>query len=269
MTDNIRDYVIGTPSPEEKRLDTWVTAVGHYVSNDYAAPLRTRTEHLIALCQRGGGVLQIGEQIHPFEAGDILYQPAHIPHICACSPNVGWEVWWVIFGGSYAKKLLQLAELSPLTPVITVGQQSKLIDHFQAMYQTVAEKTAETPFLAASHLLSILLQSIATRRQTKAEQFDLLANIDYQTESLDQMVQASGYSKHHFIKKFKQVTGSTPWAYVLRLKIDKAKELLLDEQYSIKQVAALVGIHNPLYFSRLFRKLTGQSPRQFREDGFG
>jgi two-component system response regulator YesN len=55
----------------------------------------------------------------------------------------------------------------------------------------------------------------------------------------------------------------------LRLKIDKAKELLLDEQYSIKQVAALVGIHNPLYFSRLFRKLTGQSPRQFREDGFG
>ncbi len=90
-------------------------------------------------------------------------------------------------------------------------------------------------------------------------------SLSYQATSVEQLAQDMGYSKYHFIRLFKKATGTTPWAYVLQLKMDRAKELLLGSSYSIKEVAQHVGFSNSLYFSRMFRKLVGQSPSQFRK----
>jgi transcriptional regulator GlxA family with amidase domain len=62
---------------------------------------------------------------------------------------------------------------------------------------------------------------------------------------------------------FKQHTGETPMNYIIRLRIDKAKQMLLRQQASTTQVALECGFTSLSHFSNVFKKLTGKSPREF------
>lgn len=71
----------------------------------------------------------------------------------------------------------------------------------------------------------------------------------------------------HLFNQVKRITGLTPNDYVLRLKMNKAM-LLLDEekvQNPIAQIAYQLGFTNPAYFSRIFKKQFGVTPREFRD----
>ena len=261
-----RTYVWATPSTDDRQMDAWVTVAGHYILKDYNAPLRSRKQTLLGYCLRGSGSIGIGDVEYTFRRGDVFIQPAHIAHTCYSNPEEGWEVWWIIFGGSYAHKLLERSGLSATHPLLSLGVYPELEGHFRDIYGFLEQKTIHTQLDACRSLLSLLLN---IRKMHSTHQVDILRpfqGINYQTRSLDELVAESGYSKHHYIRLFKRATGVTPWAYVLLLKIDKAKELLLDPQLTVKEVALQVGIDNSLYFSRLFRKSTGVSPRQFRKE---
>lgn len=260
-------YVHGTPSKEDRRLEAWVTVAGHYVCDDYDTTVQGRKVSLLAYCVQGGGGLTLGGTHHPFARGDLMLQPAHLPNHCTSDTQHGWEVWWLMFGGSYASTLLDLIGLTPMNPILSLGIHEDVVASFAAIYETLANKAA-TMHLDASHqLVSLLYQLHKRNKELRLGGTESFRQVHYLSESVDQMAKASGYSKHHFIRLFKQTTGMTPWRYVLHLKIDKAKDFLLSSQHSIKEVATLVGIHNPLYFSRLFRKLTGKTPSQFRQQG--
>ena len=77
------------------------------------------------------------------------------------------------------------------------------------------------------------------------------------------MAQYCHLSSDYFLHQFKENTGSSPIQFLYNLRIEKAKELLLTEGLTVSEVAALVGYNNPLYFSRIFKKATGVSPKRF------
>ncbi|MBL8993698.1 MAG: helix-turn-helix domain-containing protein, partial [Spirochaetia bacterium] len=64
---------------------------------------------------------------------------------------------------------------------------------------------------------------------------------------------------------FRASTGFSPTDFFLRLKIQKASQKLLASRAPIREVAREVGFEDEYYFSRLFRKITGESPRRYRE----
>ena len=76
-----------------------------------------------------------------------------------------------------------------------------------------------------------------------------------------------GYS--WFRRMFKQYTGLAPAQYQLQLKIQKAKELLMDPKLSIKEIAFRLNFYSHYHFSNLFRKKTGFSPSEFRKMSIG
>ncbi|MCI8624266.1 MAG: AraC family transcriptional regulator [Provencibacterium sp.] len=69
-----------------------------------------------------------------------------------------------------------------------------------------------------------------------------------------------------FIRSFRAYTGCSPRQFLIRLKINKARELLSYSSYNIGEVARLTGYDDPLYFSRVFSQTMGCSPSQYRAD---
>ena len=73
-----------------------------------------------------------------------------------------------------------------------------------------------------------------------------------------------GFSASWFLQCFRQITGSSPLQYILKLRLSNAQSLLENTDYPIGEIADAVGYDNALYFSRLFRKHIGMSPREYR-----
>ena len=82
---------------------------------------------------------------------------------------------------------------------------------------------------------------------------------------IDDLALSCKLSSSHFMHLFKAQTGFSPLAYQKMLRIESAKSALSTTKLSISQISEQVGYADPLYFSRIFKKSTGMSPREYRE----
>jgi AraC family transcriptional regulator len=72
-------------------------------------------------------------------------------------------------------------------------------------------------------------------------------------------------SPHHFAHLFKQSTGLAPHQYMLRQRIDRAKQLLADHRFSLAEIAYQAGFPSQAHFSTMFHKLVGTTPGGYRK----
>jgi len=87
-----------------------------------------------------------------------------------------------------------------------------------------------------------------------------------QTEdiSLGQVAKAVNTSTFYFCKMFKKVTGINFTDYVSRQRIESAKNLLLNPNLRVSEIAYEVGFQSLTHFNRVFKKIIGQSPTEYR-----
>ncbi|MEM6840024.1 MAG: AraC family transcriptional regulator [Cyanobacteria bacterium P01_C01_bin.120] len=82
---------------------------------------------------------------------------------------------------------------------------------------------------------------------------------------LDQIADALGLDVYYFSRLFHQSMGVTPYQYVLRQRVEKAKKLLRNRQLSITEIALECGFTSSSHLARRFRKLVGVSPKAYRQ----
>lgn len=80
--------------------------------------------------------------------------------------------------------------------------------------------------------------------------------------SLKRMSEQVGISQYHFARLFKQSTGFSPYQYVIKTRIERGKQLLLQGKMSISEIALEVGFADHSQFTRHFKRLTGVTPQQ-------
>jgi AraC-like DNA-binding protein len=73
-----------------------------------------------------------------------------------------------------------------------------------------------------------------------------------------------GLSESHFYRAFKDSFGDTPHRYILRVRVERARQLLLTTDVSLGQIALDCGLADQAHFCRLFRRFHGESPGAFR-----
>jgi AraC family transcriptional regulator len=81
--------------------------------------------------------------------------------------------------------------------------------------------------------------------------------------TLDQLARAVGISRFHFSRLFRVSTGASPMGYSLRLRIERAKAMLLQSDRRISEIAVTLGFVDQSHFSRTFRRITGVSPGEY------
>jgi len=117
-----------------------------------------------------------------------------------------------------------------------------------------------------------VIRALATPPQGRAEQYSQLVRegIDFlaahydQNLSLDEICKHLSISKTYFSFLFKRDTGVSLWAYLTGIRMRRAKALLRDTNLKSLEIAYQIGYDNPSYFSKLFKKLNGQTPNEYR-----
>ena len=85
--------------------------------------------------------------------------------------------------------------------------------------------------------------------------------------SLEEVAKAMHVSTFYFCKMFKKATGLTFTDYLGRVRVEKAKILLLNPHLRVSEIAYTVGFQSLTHFNRVFHNLTGESPTHFRDKG--
>ena len=81
---------------------------------------------------------------------------------------------------------------------------------------------------------------------------------------VNDVCQHLGYSKSYLCKIFLEQTGQTVANYALKRKIKKAKQLIRDNSMNFTQISDSLSFDNPQYFSRVFKRITGMTPSEFK-----
>lgn len=87
----------------------------------------------------------------------------------------------------------------------------------------------------------------------------------HESPSLDRIAKVANLVPSYFHNKFKRNFGLTPFQYIQNLKINKAKQLLLQTSMRINEIAFQIGYKNAYHFSNSFKKVTGIRPKEFRK----
>ncbi|MDK1286825.1 AraC family transcriptional regulator [Pseudoalteromonas umbrosa] len=93
---------------------------------------------------------------------------------------------------------------------------------------------------------------------------DFIVDNYHETLSLSVIAKHSCMSPYHFLRVFKDTYGETPNEYLIRLRVEQAKKMLITEQCSVSEVCEKVGYTSLGSFSSLFVKQVGLTPTSYR-----
>ena len=235
---------------------------------------RGRSDYLLLYVWAGQLQVQEAERRLPASAGSVVvYRPGERQHYTHVARE-RTQAYWLHFSGTGAEELLQKAGFfARITPVGCVPEARELL---RRLIHELQFRQRQYEMFCQAQILLLLATLSRSRQQRESAQLAqkyrrLAAVIAHMHANCQQSLSVSDFarmcdlSEHHFIHLFHEYTGEAPYAYLTRLRLEKAKDLMVSTTLNISEIAAAVGYPNPLYFSRLFRRHMGVPPSQFRK----
>ena len=188
-----------------------------------------------------------------------------------------WKYIWVEFDGIRVKESLELAGLTPSSPIYR-AKSTELRERMVEEMRYLVANSESSPFHLIGHtylFLDYLLRSVEhlpSETPNRLQDFYIREAVDfikgnYQREiSVEDIARQTGLNRSYFGKVFKLATGKSPQQYLIGYRMTKAAELLKLTSMPIGEVASAVGYPNQLHFSRAFKGAYGISPRDWRRE---
>ncbi len=186
-----------------------------------------------------------------------------------------WEYAWIEFDGMRAREVIETAGLSPDHPVYHASFKD-LRENMKNEMLYIVEHADESPFHLIGHLylfIDYLSRSAASMNigsNGRVRDFYIKEALNYIEQnfqndiSVEQISAFCGLNRTYFGRIFKETVGSSPQQFLLNYRMTKAAELLKLTGLSISDIGNAVGYPNQLHFSRAFKNVYGESPREWR-----
>jgi AraC-like DNA-binding protein len=223
---------------------------------------------------RGGGTFWTGPASpRAVTVGDMLLLFPGVWHRYRPSAQVGWNEYWVLFDGPWARSILRAGIISPDRPLLRPGLDATLHRLLVRMLDAAADASPGHARELAGMCMHVLARALSLSESSRGCSEPNVEAIDraltYLREHVDEdvdlegLASSVGLSYPHFRRLFGRMAGVAPHQYHLELRIAHAKELLERGSLSVKQIAARVGFADQYYFARLFKKKTGVPPSRW------
>ena len=185
------------------------------------------------------------------------------------------ETYWVHFTGSDVERLLDHYQIPGEENVFFTGTSADYQYLFRQMIQELQLQHTNYEDLLNINLRHIFLIISRYLKEENAVGTEMLDEVEraihYFNEHYNLPIIIEDYAKERamtanwFIQSFKRITKYTPMQYILSLRMTNARNLIDTTTYNMKQIAAVVGYDNSMYFSRVFKKHTGMTPTEYKQ----
>jgi len=253
-----------TPSAKAKRLLYYPLCAGEFYCNStYEVKREQYNSFLLLLVLEGEIVFRAEKAVQ----NELLLIDCYAPHTYYTETNA--HTLWLHFDGNNSRELFE----SILTER---GQKIKCpaatATHFREMIQLTKGGGNEAVLSSEIYALlcALLTPEKSNDRKTSAasEAKKYIAAHFDETVRVDDLAKAAHMSTSHFARLFKEATTFSPYEYLLGVRLEKAKELLLKTELSVSEIAYKTGFNSDANFICYFKKEVGISPLQFRKMQF-
>lgn len=255
----------------------FITDIGYYPKAEHHHRIREKGvgQYVLIYCVDGSGFYVVDGKRHEVKKNQYFILPIGKPHEYGSTEGHFWTVYWLHFCGKAAHVFAEGAATPQTINVTMQSRISERINIFDEILTTLHFGDSIEDLRYASSLLSHFLASMRylgqfRRAKASAEKDIVEQAIHYMRENIENRITMAevlryvGYSQSHFSTVFKKKTGMSPLSYFNRLKVEHACQLLKTTDLKVNMICYKVGIEDPLYFSRLFSKVMGMSPTDYR-----
>ncbi len=191
-----------------------------------------------------------------------------------------WYVHWISFSGHDVLNMLHYLDMKATgvytvtNTAITSSRIRKALQILQSDYPLRGIDGSATVYALLLDFLKYIQPEGGDSRDNHVQRLkpalDLIEDKLHQPLTLEHLASTIGVTPQYFCDLFRSVTSHRPTDYINQRRVDRAKELLFREPLTrVHDIGRRVGFESDSYFSTVFRKYEGVSPRKFREVNAG
>lgn len=255
-----------------------ITDMGYYpnASHHYRERRDPVDQYIFIYCIDGSGWYELNGRRTTVRGNQYFILPADTPHAYAASETDPWTIYWIHFRGPLARHYaVHAASPQTVAPSMTsrIHLRHELFEEiFAALNSSFTIESLRYAMAAFHHYLASLLY-IKVYRITGGKTMgeDVVeATIHFLVENIErhltlaEIANYSGFSPSRLSAVFKERTGHSPLNYFNLLKVREACRLLETTDMKLNQISYKLGMSDPFYFSRMFSKIMGMSPKAYR-----
>lgn len=253
---------------------TVVNELGYYPDAKYHYRERHKGDpkNILIYCLEGTGTVEIlDKKLFTLTRGSLYCIPKNMPHRYYSDEKQPWSILWLHFETNLIKEFF-ISDMQPIV-IDTPYKNALLQTHFIDLFDIAEKDHSLSTIICTSQLLKLILTEIyylkdglSHNRQntylTKSIRF-MNENISKDLTLLD-LAKQLNISQSYVSAIFKKYLNTSPIDYFIEIRIEQACKYLKMTDLKIYEIAKKVGYHDPYYFSRIFKKITSYSPKEYR-----
>ena len=239
-------------------------------------------EYLLIYCSKGSGAVTVAGRRYTLTPNSYLIVPPQVSYSFSQSDNIPGNLYWVSFNGGLAGGLYfryMQHKGSAMQELSNCISNNELLTRFVALCHSFSFECSQQQlegfnFQLLNFVTSIVYDThlmVAQERSTTGTIGFVDASISFMQANLHdrfgirEFADQQNMSVKQYAALFKAKTGRSPMKYFNELKVTDACRYLETTDLSIKSISNQMSFNDQYYFSRLFRKLKGKSPVQYRQ----
>lgn len=266
-----------TDFPAERQLQINNCGIKDYFQPNYTIfrPNGRKDYYLVYTALGWFEIEYKGEMVRVERGTCVIFMP-EVPQLISFTTEGAPTIFYVHFTGEAFDELMKFMMFNSIT-FIRIQDYiafevlfNRMVKSFLPLKTVNGRKPVHSPKVIGLLLELMDFLSPVRPKQVKPEHDAITAALLYINKHFREKVNLMKYAEiahlslSRFSHLFTKTVGVSPYKYVLSLRIEEAKELLISSSMSVSEVAANIGIDEPSYFSRIFRKYTGCSPTEYR-----